>query len=339
MRTIMPRRRTKQIGVVLFALSAVWAAGCRQADRSASVPVPDGPVVAAVMREDGFLVPFAEYAEARWSGPPSGVAFEPPPAADRPQAWFADRLDTLARWRLLTPLRLADLKADPVPVQVTGEPVEVETHCQRAWALPTDLPGTPTPEFTVHRNVGVALSMGARPLRVAELDASADGVDKALAFLTPYFNAAEVREVERRTREGSYDERSTGAAAASAPLDVTMLYRVGGNQGVSYYFFQASRTYMPPADSPAAGCDQVTVMTGWMSEDPGGTFVLLSSGVVMTNCLGGGGPLVQPMAGVELDGRLYVLAVERHDEGESYSIFVLSPASAERVLEVYGGGC
>lgn len=297
--------------------------------------VGDGPVMAAVVRSDGYIVPFAAYEDGAWRGPDT----EPyPDLADRPSAWFADRLDRLGRWRLVTPLGLSDLKGDPVPISVTGAPVEVGTHCQRAWALPTDLPGTPTPEFTVHRNVGMAFSVGASPVRPAELAAAPDETDRALRFLAPYFNAAEAQEEQRREASGGYEPRRVGADMATGPLALTHLQRVDGDAGMSYYVFEASRRYAGGPDAPP-GCDEATVMTGWLSGDPSGTLVLLSSDVAMTNCDRTGSARVQPMGALRLDEQLFVLVVERHYEGESYAVVRVDPASATTVLTVYGGGC
>ncbi len=329
-------RRTGPWAVVL---PVVALAGCGPSERVAPAVPPEGPIVAAVVRGDGFLVPYAVYVDGLWQGPasiPGGAEF--PAVTDRPNAWFADWLDALGRWRLITPLGLADLTGGPVEVQVTGPPVEVGTHCEGAWALPTDLPGTPTPESTVHQNAGMAFSTGTRPLRVAELGPTVDDGDRAVAFLTPYFNSVEAREVNRRGAAGGYEPRRVGVDVARAPLAVTQLYRIAGDGGRAYFVFEASRTYPRDEDS-LPGCDEATVMTGWMSEDASGTLVLLSSDVSLTNCLRKGTPLVQPMAALAVDGQLFIFTVDRHYEGESYSIVAVTTASADQVLTVYGGGC
>jgi hypothetical protein len=321
-------------------LPVVALAGCGPSERVAPAVHPEEPIVAAVVRGDGFLVPYAEYVDGRWQGPAATLAGPGFPAVtDRPSAWFADRMDALGRWRLLTPLGLADHTGGRVDVRVTGPPAELATHCERAWALPTDLPGTPTPAFTVHQNIGVAFSAGGRPLPAAELEMAPAEMDRAIGFLTPYFDAAEAREVERRSREGGDVTRRVGAHVATTPLDVTMLYRVGGSRGMSYYTFEASRSYAPSSGSPMPDCGDATVMTGWMSEDSTGAFVLLSNDIAMINCFRKGTPLVQPMAALAVDGQLFIFTVDRHYEGESYSIVAVTTASADQVLTVYGGGC
>lgn len=319
----------------LTALASVLVLAACGSDVTVVEHVEDGPVMAAVVRGDGFIVPFAVYEDGGWWGPDT----EPyPDLADRPSAWFADRLDMLGRWRLVTPLGLSDPRGEPVPISVTGMPVEVGTHCQRAWALPTDLPGIPTPEFTVHQNVGMALSVDSSSVRVAELAATPDETERTLRFLTPYFNAAEAQEVTRREVSGGYEPRRVGPAVATGPLGLTLLHRVGGDAGVSYYVFEASRRYGGGPDAPP-GCDEATVMTGWLYEDPSGALVLLSGDVNMTNCDRKGSPRVQPMGALRLGGQLFVLTVERHYEGESYAVVRIDPASATTVLTVYGGGC
>jgi len=309
-------------------------AACGGDDSARLEHAADGPVLAAIVRGDGFIVPFATYAGGVWSGPDA----EPyPDLADRPAPWFADEVDALQRWRLLTPLGLTDAVGDPVPVDVTGAPVEVGTHCQRAWALPTRLPGTSTPEGTVHRDVGVAFTVGARPLLVAEIDVTLDDMNRAVAFLAPYFNAAEVQETRRRDDSGEYEPRRVGSDAASSPLAIRMLSRVGGGGGVSYYAFEASRMY-PAGAGALPGCDEATVMTGWMSESEHGVFALLGSDLHVTNCDRKGSPRIQPVGALTLDGHLFVVVVERHYEGESYAVVRVNPAAATTVLTVYGGG-
>jgi len=324
-------RRSAPVWVTLLT-SVAGLAACGSAVTNLE-PIADGPVVVAMVRGDGFIVPFAVYEDGIWKGPDDQPH---PDLADRATAWFTERLTGLESWRLSTPLGLTDLKGDPIAVSVTGPPVEVGSHCQRVWSLPTDLPGTPAPEFTVHRTIGAAVSAGASPLQVAELDVTLEGMEKATAFLAPHFNAAEAREAARRDASGQYDPRRVGADAAKRPLAVTMLYRVGGTAGMSYYAFEASRTY---ADSIDAACDQATVMTGWLSESASGALALLASDLSMTNCDRKGSPIVQPMAALTLDGHVFVLTVERHYEGESYTVVRVDPGSATTVLTVFGGGC
>jgi len=318
--------------MLLTSLAALSACGAATPDVDS---VPDGPVLAAMVRGDGFIVPFAVYEGGVWRGPDDAPY---PDLSDRATPWFEDRLTGLGRWRLSTPLGLADATGEPIAVSATGPPIEVDSHCQRVWGLSTDLAGTPTPEFTVHRTIGFAFSSGASPLQVAELDVTLDEMGKAVTFLAPYFNGAEAREVARRDATGDYGPRRVGADAATSSLGVTMLYRAGGTGGMSYYGFEAARVYgSVPDGSP--DCLQATVMTGWLSESANGALALLSSDLSMTDCDRKGSPIIEPMAALTLDGQLFVLTIQRHYEGESYAIVRVNPGSATTTLTVFGGGC
>ncbi len=331
----MIRARVRRCAALILPVALLSLSACDRSEPEISSADAHGPVVAAVARGDGFIVPFAVYEDGIWRGPDA----EPrPDLADRPAPWFAGRLDALGRWKFVTPLGLADLRDDPLPVTADGPPVEVGSHCTRVWALPTDLAGTPTPEHTVARLVGAAFSGSSVTGQVAELDVTLDEMGKFVTFLTPYFNAEEAREVGRRTASGGYEPRRVGVDVEKTPLAVSSLYRVGGSDGMTYYAFEASRTY-PASTNPLPGCDEATVMTGWISESEYGAFALLASDLSLTNCHRKGSPIVQPMAAIRLDANLFAIVVLRHYEGESYAIVRVNAAAATTVLSVYGGGC
>jgi hypothetical protein len=106
------------------------------------------------------------------------------------------------------------------------------------------------------------------------------------------------------------------------------------------------RTYARPAGHADARCDEASVMTGWFVEDPSGAFRLLAADLTMTDCDRKGSPLIQPLATVMLGDRssaeaerLFVVTLERHYEGETYSITEISPSAVTTILTVHGGGC
>jgi hypothetical protein len=294
------------------------------------------PIVAAVVRSDGLLAPFAVYENGAWHGPEVGGGET---ITGLSSAWFAGRLDALRDWRLVTPLGLADLKGDPIPLQATGAPVEAGSHCERVWALPTDLPAQPVRARETPQIVGIAVSRAVPSQQVAMLAPTPPETAKALAFLQPHFDSAEARESARRASNPAYAARPSGAAAAKDPLSFTHISRVGGQEGQSIYLFEAVRTYAGPVERVRATCDDASVMTGWFVEDAAGEFRLLDGTLTMTDCDFKGSARVQPVAMVTLGDRSYVITLERHYEGETYSITEVSAAAVRPILTVYGGGC
>jgi hypothetical protein len=192
---------------VAWCAAILGLAACGGSGRGDDEAVePTGPIVAAVVRGDGVIVPFATFEAGKWAPPHySSIAGLAAP-------WFADRLDALGAWTLQTPLALTDLLGQPLTVRVTGDPVQVASHCERVWGLPTDLPGTPASDHEVHRHVGVAFAGDAAPRAAAH---------KPLTYLGPLFDAAEARAAAERSGRGGYEPRAVGPAVAKTPLAFT----------------------------------------------------------------------------------------------------------------------
>ncbi len=285
-----------------------------------------GSVVVSILRSDGFLVPFAVFDVGAWR------AADPASLADRPDAWFSARSDVGGAWRLVTPLGLADLKGDPLPVRATGSPVEVGSHCQRVWALATDFSGTPTDAHEVHRIVGAAFAGSAKPRQVATLDQALPATVRVLEFLVPMFDAAEWSLVRERGED--VDSTRRGSLAAKSPLAFTQLYYVATRAGTTTYHFEAARAYPRPSASADYSCDDATVMTGWLAEGPPGELALVRSDTALTDCDRKTTARVQPLGTLEIGGRHFVLTVEYGYEDESYAIHEILTDAVSPVLRV-----
>lgn len=310
----------------VVVLAAVAAVACGGAGPSAH-----GPVVVSVLRSDGFLVPFAAFDDGAWR------AADPESIADRPAAWFADRGDVAGDWRLVTPLGLADLKGDPLPVRAKGAAVEVASHCQRVWALATDFPGSPTEPHDVHSVVGAAFAGSATPRQVAALDLTLPDTARVLDFLQPMFDAAEWNLV--RERGETVDVTRRGDRAAKTPLAFTQLFYVTTRGETTTYGFEANRTYARASRDADYSCDDATVMTGWLAEGPFGGLALVRSDTILTDCDRKGGTRVQPLGTLEIGGRHFVLAIEYGYEDETYAIHEVLTDAVSPVLRVSAGGC
>jgi hypothetical protein len=321
---------------------ALVLCGCAGAVDDASMPPPPAAsadaFVAGIVRSDGHVVPFAEYAGGTWKGPES-VADAGTLEGDAVQAepWFAGRVGELRRWQVVAPLRPTATRTDPRIANTTGPPVSVGDHCLRTWALASDLPGTPTPARVVHTNAAAAFSSDVRSRVVAELAPNAPERALALAVLLPVFDAAERQAADARNSATTVAPLVVGAGHASTSLTLTSLYRAGGRDGWSVYLFEGTRSYPAATRDPA--CSRASVMTGWIAESPAGELRVLSSDVQLTDCDRKGSPIVYPMAGVEVDGRTFVLVVELEYESEAYAVVEIAPDGIREVLKVFAGGC
>lgn len=294
--------------------------------------------MAAVVRSDGFLVPFAVFENGGWHGPDTGSGAT---VAELDAAWFVGRLDSLREWRLVTPLGLADVIGDPILLRVTGEPTEVGTHCQRAWALRVDRADAALSRDNGPQILGAAFSnaSGLELTPAAELEPTTEEHSKFMSFLEPEFERAEAREAERRSASPDYEPRATGAANAVTPLALETLYRVAGADGRSIYQFEVSRGYARTARSAVRNCPALSVMTGWMAEGPDGTFSLIAGNVVMTDCLRKTATRVIPIGALRLGGRTFAVTLERHYESDTYAVFEISPNTVAPAVRIQGGGC
>jgi hypothetical protein len=293
----------------------------------------------AIARPDGHLVPFATFDGEAWRGPVPGDASAPPTIADHTTPWFAGSPHPQDGWRVTTPITLTGSKEDTRTVVTSEGAVQLDAHCQRVWALVSDLMDPATPDEPPSHDLRVAFSGERDGAPTAAIDVTLPDDAGAAAFLFPHFVAAEAREAGRRQVSGEFETRPTGATAAGTPFALSALRYVGRRDGRVLYRFEARRIYPRPPGTPDAGCDLATVMSGWLSEQGSGGFGLISSDLAFTDCDRKGTPIVQPLASMELAGRLFVVTVDRHYESESYSIYDVSPGGVSRVLTVDGGGC
>jgi len=324
---------------LIASLAVLVAVACGDSEPVSDTPTPiQEPIVAAVVRSDSFLVPFAVFENGDWHGPDAGSGNT---IAELDAAWFVGRLDSLREWRLVTPLGLADVGGDPILLRVTGAPTDIGTHCQRAWAMRVDPADTGLAQDAGPQILGAALSnaSGLELTPAAVLDPTPEEHSKLMSFVEPHFERAEAREADRRSASPDYKPRATGAANAVTPLALDALHRVAGVDGTSIYQFEVSRGYPRAARSPMRNCPALSVMTGWMAEAPDGTFRLIAGDVVMTDCLRKGATRVIPIGAVRLGSRTFAVTLERHYESDAYAVLEIAPTTITPAVRIQGGGC
>jgi hypothetical protein len=124
---------------------------------------------AAIVSEDGLLVPFARFDGTTWERiwPEPGEKAEAPPSLNAPAAWFPPDGDVPATWHLWL---LDDPRAAASPFEHrTGRVVKVEkadvfdAHCLKQVGLRVDYRGAadrqPAPNTFPRKKAGVALSV------------------------------------------------------------------------------------------------------------------------------------------------------------------------------------
>lgn len=299
----------------------------------------DGTLIVAVFRTDGVVVPFARYANQKWTNPwqsprPDEQAYETETIADLPKPWYESFVKTPADWYLLSPAR------GELTVR-TSKNVEVCSHCAQVWGLLSDYPNaTPAGKNECVLTLGVALNEK-RPARPMEhlTEASPDW-KQLLTLIASQFERAEIAAL---THEGAslYTAQVPSAEdRAKIPLSIQKLYR---NQltddGQTLLYFEASREYQKPRDSNDPSCENISMFGGWALRDAQGKLTLLDSQFAPTDCDRKQVGLAFPFAILTLDGKTFAIIEEDSYEGESYIILEIRKDGIHRVLETYAGSC
>ena len=310
--------------------------------KSAATPAQssnDGTLIVAVFRTDGVVVPFARYANQKWTNPwhsprPDDQAYETETIADLPKPWYQSFVKTPAEWYLLSPAR------GELTVRASKN-VEVCSHCQKVWGLLSDYPNaTPAGRNECVTTLGVALNEK-RPSRAMErlTDASPDW-KQLLTLIAPHFERAEIAAL---THEGASLYASQIPSAqdrAKMPLSMQKVYR---NQltddGQVLLYFEATREYQKPADANDPSCENISMFGGWALRDAQGKLALLDSQFAPTDCDRKQVGLAFPFAILTLDGKTFAVVEEDSYEGESYIILEIQKDGVHRVLATYAGSC
>jgi len=299
----------------------------------------DGKLMVAVFRTDGVVVPFALFANQKWTNPwhnpqPDDQADETATIADLPKPWYQSFVKTPAEWYLLSPAR------GELTVRVSKN-VQVCSHCQKVWGLLSDYPNaTPAGRNECVTTVGVALNEK-KPSRAMErLTSASPDWKQLLILIAPHFESAEIAAL---THEGASLYASQIPSAqdrAKMPLSMQKIYR---NQltddGQALFYFEASREYQKPANANDPSCEDISLFGGWALREAQGKLVLLDSQLAPTDCDRKQVGLGFPFAILTLDGKTFVIVEEDHYEGESYIVLEIGKDGVHRVLATYAGSC
>ena len=287
--------------------------------------------IAAILREDGTLVPFAQYSNGGWSNPwprprrsaesiyATDTEVLPHSLGELPEPWFRQCGKVPETWYFWS------LAAAPA-VLTASRLVQVENHSQTNWALLTNFPKQ-SAEGGHHRNIGVALSVNEKIEPMIEIKTESVEAADALSFIKQLFDEAETAELNKIRAE-----------RAKVKMSITQLRRSKSSlNGKHLYYFEAEKQYGQPAASTDPRCNDVSLFQGWMEATERGGLGLMDSRLFLTNCDRKGPGSATPLGIMSLKHQIFVFVSEHGWEDESYIILELSNSGLHKVLETFGG--
>jgi hypothetical protein len=276
-----------------------------------------GHFKASILREDGVLIPFAEYREGKWSAPwpkREGYGNAENSLADLPEAWFVKDGEFSATWYFWP--------SDGSPkVLQANKTVKVVNHGPENWGLACDYPGKPLQANEHHKNIGIALDVEKKVESPLELPNSSPDSKRILKFIQPA-------------------SLPSDAARQKAELTLRNLYRNRSAIDSRYiYHFRAEKEYRKTGSSSDPDCNDISILKGWILQNQQDELKLLDSQIALTDCdMKTDFPFVRPLGILTMGDRTFIFTEDHGYEDESYSIFELNGSSIKCVLNIYGGG-
>jgi hypothetical protein len=306
------RRRWLLLATVTLATAAVAIA------QSARLTI-------AIVRADGYLVPFAAYDRGRWerAWPAADDGnLDDPTFENTPSVWKRRGQPVPKTWQVWPTSATA-----PVQARVTGIEA-VEAHCQAQVALKTDL----QPIKVEHpRKLGVAVD-SSLPLTAIEVVRESDVVWKTTE------RAVAPRLSELEARRAQADRLQLPSETPRPTVRITALYRES-NSDRSPLYFEAQKPYRTARSPHDPQCKAVTIMTGWLTRTDDDRLIVRAPRVFITDCDAKEARTAEPLAAIHLSDQLFWILQEHGYEDESYVVAEIAPAGIRYHLSVSGGGC
>jgi len=316
--------------LLLLVLSVVAGNNAGAAVENRQTDVNDFTI--SLLWPDGVLVPFAEYHGGKWLNPWPKPELssddEPNTVADLSKPWFAQNKKPSPTWYFWS-------SDGALHVLKAGKIVKVDSHCQTAWGLLSDLPKESTADSR-RGKPGVALDAKRQVNSMTEVANTSDEWKGFLSFVRPAFE----REEETRAAElSSFLTSPSGEDRKKVNVTLSHLYRSDAMIGERYlYYFEAQKEYREPLPANDQSCNNV-IFRGWGIRNLRGDLSLLGTQIGWADCdLKGDGGRV-PLGVLSIDDRAFVITYDPGYEGESYSILELTESGARLALETEGGSC
>ena len=326
-----------------FVISSLLAAmlsgsgGIRPA-RAPAKANHDNPFIIGVFRPDGIIVPFARYANRKWSNPwhqprPDRQPDEPDTIADLSKPWYGSLLRPSSEWWL-------SLSPGGDQTVRTSRSLQVCSHCQQVWGLLSDYPNPQQPkENECVRNLGIALSERREARVMAPLTSASSDWKRLIIFLGPKFERAEKAGLSEPGNQFYSAQVPPYETRARVSLSMLNLYRTQLADRKMIFYFEASKEYPKPRAANDPGCNNISRLGGWILRDGKRNLILLTSDFSPTDCDLKEAGIVRPFAILDLDGRTFAIVEEDGYEGEAYVILEIRESGLQRILETYAGSC
>jgi len=287
-----------------------------------------------IFRPDGVIAPFARYSHKKWSNPwPNPNPGEPNTIADLSKPWYESQIEATRSWQVLLP-------STGVQTVTTSQSAQFCSHCQKVWGLLSDYRKAKQPgpnECVV--NIGIALSCRKQAIAMTSLTNTSLNWNRITGFAGAKFDRAEKKGLAQLISPLYLAQIPPPEKRARTPLTMTGLYQAQLSNGEQVFYFEARKSYNRPADANDAGCENISLLGGWIRKRKDGRLTLLESHFSSTDCDMKEAGLDRPFAILRLDGKSFAIVEEDGYEGESYTILEIRRSSVRRVLETYAGSC
>jgi hypothetical protein len=313
---------------------------------SSSIPLPDARsqvrnvdhgFILGIFRPNGVIVPFARYARRRWTNPwhqriPDAQSDEPKTIADLPRPWYRSFVKPTNKWQVILPTRRPS-------IAIALKNIQVCSHCQKVWGALTDYPNPKEPDKNeCVWNLGIALNKNRQALAVSPITDRARDWQRMLRFMARRFDRDETTGLAHTVPE-FVAQLPPPQVRTGVKLSILNLYRVRIPGKRTVFYFEASKEYPKPTKANDPGCNNISLLSGWVARNTDGRLRLLASEYSATDCDMKEGALDIPYAMLRLDGKTFAIVEEAGYEGESYVVLEIGRRSIRRVLETYAGSC
>jgi len=291
-----------------------------------AVAAPSPRVAVAIVRPDGYIVPFAAYDGQRWTRawPEANEAPDGILSVESIRSIWRENGEPVPKiWRVWPASG-----APSVEAHVSGAD-DVDAHCSGQIALKTDLPKV-TMEHPLKFGIAVDSSIVAVST-VEEVRPSDSNWASAERAVLAKFAALERAQANR--------ERQQMPREVPEPVaHIAALYREA-RSARSLLYFEAEKKYRTPRDPRDEQCTALTVMTGWLVTTDAGAVSLADPKLFLTDCDAKEFRTVLPLAVIRVSGRSFWVLQEHGYEDETYLIGEVRHGHVRYPIEVNGGGC
>lgn len=300
-----------------------------------------------VLREDGALLPFAEYRHGLWWNPwPNSEPVDeynwknPKTLTNHTKPWFQQCNGNASAWYFWS-------SVDTRTVINSRKLIEVDNHSDKNWALMTDYRNnTKTENDSHHKNIGFALNVDLKLETMIDIEKVTREASDIRAYIKSAFVNLETAEIGRIAAtpdlETSYAKRNLPFSSedrAKVELELTQISRSRSTiNGRHIYYFEVEKKYPRPEGQADWQCYNVSSLNGWMLKEKDGSLRIINEDFGISDCdRKDGSSNVQMFNVLRFNERTYVFTVEHGWEDESYMIYELTEYGLDRILETSGG--